>query len=166
MSRAFVKEDAQVDLELVPPRAPLPEGMPNWVTHCGWRMLLDEREAWQVERDRRQAEDGVVEALDERLDALSARIATARVVDTDVRDGVVRFGATVAVADPSRLGAGETRRLTVVGVDEADPTTGRVAFVSPVARALLGARVGDEVSYEVAGRPRRLRVVAIEADGG
>ena len=65
-----------------------------------------------------------------------------------------------------RLGApqGTRQRISIVGVDEADPAAGRVAFVSPIARALIGARVGDEVSFGAGGA--RLRVVAIApADG-
>jgi len=54
-----------------------------------------------------------------------------------------------------------TQRLTLVGVDEADPLAGRVAFVSPIGRALLGARVGEEVTIAGAGGERRWRVRAI-----
>ena len=158
MSRAFVKEGVHAEAEFVPPRAPLPEGAPNWVTPRGWRLLLEERTALEAERERRQVEGVNHDAITERLEALQARIATAHVITTDRCDGGVRFGATVAVA---RLGQDEgaaPQRLTIVGVDEADPATGRVAFVSPIARALLGVAVGTEVS--LAGR--RLRVVSIE----
>ena len=160
MSRAFVKEDARSDAELVPPRAPLPDGVENLVTARGWRLLHEERDDLQAERERVDAAGAPVDALEERREALLARIASARVTPADGRDGVVRFGATV---DVDVLGGREaaTQRLTLVGVDEADPLAGHVAFVSPIGRALLGARVGDEVAIEGAGGERRWRVRAI-----
>ena len=163
MSRAFVKEDARTDAELVLPRPPLPEGVENLVTARGWRLLHEERDGLLAERERIDDAAGAqVDAVEERLEALLARIASARVTPPDDRDGVVRFGATVdvAVLDGRRAG---TQRLTLVGVDEADPTTGRVAFVSPIGRALLGARVGEEVTIAGAGGQRRWRVRAIVA---
>jgi transcription elongation factor GreB len=163
MSRAFVKEDARTDAELVPPRAPLPAGVVNRVTPRGQRLLLEERRALQAERDRLQADGASLDILDERLEALAARIASAEVVAARPADGRVGFGATVGVVALERGATAEPRRLTIVGVDEADPTVGRVAFVSPVARALEGARVGDVVRFEVAGTVRCLRVVSVDA---
>lgn len=164
MSRAFVKEDARTDAELVPPRPPLPEGVENLVTARGWRLLLEERDALRAEHARNGAAGTPVDVVEERLEALLARIASARVTPADDRDGVVRFGTTV---DVEVLGGqrAATQRLTLVGVDEADPLAGRVAFVSPIGRALLGARVGEEVAIDAAGGERRWRVRAIvEAD--
>jgi transcription elongation factor GreB len=164
MSRAFVREDARTDAELVPPRAPLPEGVANRVTRRGHRLLLEERRSLEAERDRLQAEGASLEHLDERLEALAGRIAGAEVVASLPAEGRVVFGVTVGVVSVDRAAPATPRRLTIVGVDEADPAMGRVAFVSPVARALEGARVGDEVRFEVAGTVRRLRVVSVEAD--
>lgn len=160
MSRAFVKEDARSDAELVPPRPPLPEGVENLVTPRGWRLLLEEREALRAERERLERAGAPVDVAEERLEALLARIANARVTPADGRDGVVRFGTTV---DVEVLGGQRpaTQRLTLVGVDEADPMAGRVAFVSPIGRALLGARVGEEVALDGAGGARRWRIRAI-----
>jgi transcription elongation factor GreB len=171
VSRAFVKEDARSDAELVPPRPPLPDGVENLVTPRGWRLLHEERDALQGERARLDAAGAPVDVVEERLEALLARIASARVTPADGRDGVVRFGATV---DVDVLGGQRParQRLTLVGVDEADPMAGRVAFVSPIGRALLGARIGDEVTIDGAGGARRWRVQAIvdgdaaAADGG
>jgi transcription elongation factor GreB len=82
----------------------------------------------------------------------------ARQVDpaAQVERDVVHFGATVDLADETD----ERRRLTLVGEDEADATAGRINWLAPIARALVGARVGDErhvrlpageKSYEVVG---------------
>lgn len=160
MSRAFVKEDARSEAELVPPRAPLAEGVPNLVTPRGWRLLHEERDALNADRTRLDAAGEPVDALEERLEALLARIASAQVTPAGDCDGVVRFGATV---DVDVLGTPQptTQRLSIVGVDEADPMAGRIAFVSPIGGALLGARVGDEVALEGANGRRRWRVRAI-----
>ena len=80
--------------------------------------------------------------IDRRLTYLSKVMKTAKVVDPaaqELRD-MVRFGATVELADEND----ERRVLTLVGEDEADATLGRVSWAAPIARALVGARVGDE----------------------
>ena len=80
--------------------------------------------------------------IDRRLTYLSKVMKTAKVVDPaaqELRD-MVRFGATVELADEND----ERRILTLVGEDEADATLGRVSWAAPIARALVGARVGDE----------------------
>ena len=80
--------------------------------------------------------------IDRRLSYLSKIMKTAKVVDPakqEQRD-TVRFGATVELADED-----DARRiLTLVGEDEADATAGRISWAAPIARALVGAKVGDE----------------------
>jgi transcription elongation factor GreB len=80
--------------------------------------------------------------IDRRLSYLSKVMKTAKLVDPakqEQRDAV-RFGATVELADEND----ERRILTLVGEDEADATAGRISWAAPIARALVGARVGDE----------------------
>jgi transcription elongation factor GreB len=80
--------------------------------------------------------------LDRRLSHLSRIMKAAKIVDPasqEARDQV-RFGATVALADEDD----HRRILTIVGDDEADATAGRIGWSAPLARALIGARVGDE----------------------
>ena len=80
--------------------------------------------------------------IDRRLGYLSKVMKQAKVVDPagqEQRD-TVRFGATVELADEDD----ERRTLTLVGEDEADASTGRISWAAPIARALVGARVGDE----------------------
>ena len=73
---------------------------------------------------------------------LEQRLAALQLVDpASQAQGVVRFGSTVTVRDE----AGAERRIEIVGVDEADPARGKIAFLSPLAKALLGARSGDSV---------------------
>lgn len=80
--------------------------------------------------------------IDRRISYLAKVMKQAKVVDPakqEQRD-VVRFGATVELADEED----ERRILTLVGEDEADATNGRVSWAAPIARALVGARIGDE----------------------
>ncbi len=80
--------------------------------------------------------------IDRRLSYLSKVMKSAKVVDPagqEQRD-TVRFGATVELADEDD----ERRVLTLVGEDEADASRGLVSWAAPIARALVGAKVGDE----------------------
>ena len=96
--------------------------------------------------------------IDRRLTYLSKVMKLARQVDpaAQVERDVVHFGAIVELADEDDV----RRTLTLVGEDEADATAGRINWLAPIARALVGARVGDErhvrlpageKSYEVVG---------------
>jgi transcription elongation factor GreB len=80
--------------------------------------------------------------IDRRLSHLSKVMKSAKVVDParqEQRDAV-RFGATVELADEQD----ERRIITLVGEDEADASAGRISWAAPIARALIGAKVGDE----------------------
>ena len=81
--------------------------------------------------------------IDRRVRFLTKRLDTARVVDpaTQPRRDQVFFGATVTFVNERD----EERTVTIIGVDEADLARGQVSLAAPVARALLGARLGDEV---------------------
>jgi len=90
------------------------------------------------------------------------RIASAQLVDPRRQShDEVRFGATVTL----RHEDGATARWTIVGVDEADPAHGRIAFLAPLARALTGLRVGDAGTLRTANGEASLEVVAIDYDG-
>ena len=146
MSGAFVKEsDGDTPEEL--PELPLSEHR-NYVTPRGLAQLRT-RLAVAQERAREAAGDAIG-AMPERRHAerdirwLQARIASAVPVDpsTHPRDRVA-FGASVEVADPH----GVSHVYRIVGEDEADPEHGLVSWVSPLARALNGAQVGEEVLW-------------------
>src|SRR5688572_26047033 len=80
--------------------------------------------------------------IDRRLSYLSKVMKSAKVIDPakqEQRD-TVRFGATVELADEN-----DARRvLTLIGEDEADASAGQISWAAPIARALVGAKVGDE----------------------
>ena len=165
MSRGFVKEDDQEEAPFIPPRAPLPDGVPNHVTSRGLELLHAERAALEAERaavtgsedDRRRT----IAVLQGRLDLLNERIASARPVDALADPGEVRFGTTVTFRITSGPQRGTERTFTIVGVDEASVKDGRIAFTAPIARALVGARPGDSVQVSLAGRNEGLEVLAV-----
>jgi transcription elongation factor GreB len=167
VSKAFKGEDASEAPLVVPPRAPLPAGETNYVTPAGHAALRVERERLVQERARLEAspvDDDRTRALATlgvRLSALDERLSSAHEVDprTQPHDEV-RFGATVTV----RPGSGPERRHRIVGVDEADAARGLVAFVSPLARALLGKRVGEVAVVRLPRGEEELEVLAIAYD--
>ncbi|MDQ3145276.1 MAG: transcription elongation factor GreB [Pseudomonadota bacterium] len=97
--------------------------------------------------------------IDRRLSYLAEVMKQAKVVDpaTQEQRDVVRFGATVELAGE----ADERREVTLVGEDEADATAGKISWVAPIARALVGARIGDERSVRLPAGEKNYLVVAI-----
>lgn len=139
MSRAFVNEDHSV--EDVPERPLSPH--PNLVTERGLALidaaLDDARRAYgeaQAGGDRaalaRAARD---------LRYWNARRASAEVVAVAPDRDTVQFGHAVTVVRDD----GRRQTYRIVGEDEADPAKGSISYVSPLARALLGQRIGDTV---------------------
>jgi len=97
--------------------------------------------------------------IDRRLGHLARIMKEAKVVDParqQARDQV-RFGATVELADEDD----NRRTVTIVGNDETDATAGRIGWSAPVARALIGARVGDERVVRLPSGEKSYEVVAI-----
>ena len=147
MSKAFTKDDRPDEPLVVRHRPPLPDGVPNYVTPRGLQALRAELAA---------AEPGA-----RRLE-LERRIAAAVLAPPPADRDEIRFGARVRMQDA----AGEIRQVQIVGVDEANPAEGLIAFVAPLARALLGRRAGDAVTLRAPGGTEELDVVSIEYDAG
>jgi transcription elongation factor GreB len=160
MSRAFVKEDGE-EPPLVVPRAPLPSGLPNYITQRGLALLQGERAVLEAARPASDESGGAaaLAAHNARLGALEARIASAVMVDAAAipRDEI-RFSAVVTLRDAR----GSERQYRIVGVDEADAQSGRIAFVAPLARELIGKRVGDSVSLRRHGTESEYEIVVID----
>lgn len=165
MSKAFVKEsDHDDDEDLGPESVPLPAGTKNYITTDGYKRLRaelaylmnDERPSvvqvvsWAASNgDRSENGDYLygkkrLREIDRRMRFLTKRLEIAEVVDPAAQPNKdqVFFGATVEYSDKK----GETFRVTIVGVDEAEPLQGKISWISPVARALLKAREGDTVT--------------------
>ncbi|WP_149588408.1 GreA/GreB family elongation factor [Tabrizicola flagellatus] len=161
MSRAFVNEDAGADRPDLP-ELPVPPG-PNIVTPRGLAALHAQIARRQLDlaalKDRPDRLDKLPEAAAERdLRWLEARLKAAVVIDPAGHDlSEVAFGLAVTVSDPD----GRETTYEIVGEDEADATRHRIAPNSPLARALLGAQVGDVVTWKRPSGPIDLEIVRI-----
>ena len=141
---------------------------PGFITPAGYRALEEEAERlWTVERPRVVKAVAVAAAegdrsenaeyiygkrklaeIDRRLAYLGKRLEVLKVVDAPPSDeGRVHFGALVTLEDED----GVESSYQIVGSDETDPARHRISMDSPLARALLGKRVDDELTVE---RPR------------
>ena len=99
--------------------------------------------------------------IDRRVRFLIKRLEGADVVDSAGRESdQVFFGATVTVTSAP----GGERAFTIVGVDEADPARGRVSWISPIAKALFKARVGDVVTLRSPGGTEALEILDVRYD--
>jgi transcription elongation factor GreB len=156
VSKAFTKDDGPEAAPVLRRRAPLPAGMPNYVTARGLAALRAELERLAAA----PAAPGDAQAHAAWRAELEERLATAVLVSPPDDRAEARFGATVRVRDP----AGRARTVRIVGVDEADAARGLVAFTSPLARALLGRRAGDVVAVRAPGGEEELEVVEISWD--
>jgi transcription elongation GreA/GreB family factor len=143
MSRAFVRESDQ-DTESLPER--VISAHPNFVTGAGLKQIEEQiRELDAARRTAREQDDKAALARIERdLRYWTQRRGSARVVEPAATPDTVRFGVKVMLesADGSR------REFRVVGEDEAEPPQGRISWVSPLAAALIGKKVGDVVSFQ------------------
>jgi transcription elongation GreA/GreB family factor len=159
LSVAFTKEDsAETASEILLPDRPV-SPHPNLVTEPGLKalelQLHQAREAYEtaqkiedVNERRRQA---AAPLRDVRY--FGARIRTAQVVTNPASTDTVAFGSTVSF----RRDDGRLQKYRIVGEDEADPKTGSISFVSPVARLLMGKAVGDVVGTS----GQELEIIAI-----
>jgi transcription elongation GreA/GreB family factor len=142
MSRAFVKEDdGGGGVETLPDRPISPH--PNFVTPEGLAAIeqnladLHERHAAALQAEDRAA----LAAIARDLRYWSARRASAQTLKPPAAPSEVAFGTTVTIARDD----GRRQSWRIVGEDEADPAHGTLSYVSPVAKALMGKRVGDVV---------------------
>jgi transcription elongation factor GreB len=152
---------------------------PNYITPAGYRRLREEYEAlFGVERpklvetiswaagngDRSENGDYIygrkkLREVDQRINWLSKRMAGAKVVDPAGQPDRTRiwFGATITLVDEDDV----ERVLTLVGEDEADASSGRISWNSPIGRAMRGAAVGDLRRVFLPAGERELEVAAI-----
>src|SRR6188508_294903 len=181
MSKAFVKDDSEAgdasDMPEAPDAPVLPPGGKNYITPAGFeRLQAEKKELVEVERpevvktvawaaslgDRSENADYIygkrrLREIDRRVRFLIKRLESAEIVRSSGRDtDQVFFGATVKLKSAS----GE-KTVTIVGVDEVDPSHGRVSWVSPIARALIKAREGDTVTLHTPAGDERLEILEV-----
>lgn len=164
MSRGFVKEDDQEEVPMVPPRADLPEGSPNYVTPNGLKELQEEKAALEKEleeldpsneKERRIASNH----LHAKMQLLEERINSAQLIKGEEQpQDQLRFGAKVGL----RIGgAKEVQEFQIVGVDEADLSKKKMAFTSPIAKLLMGKKVGEKVKLQLAQGEKEFEIVSL-----
>ena len=153
MSRAFVKEidDAPPP---PPPERPI-SAAPNRVTPRG-AGIIDETVAGLEQQltESPAAQDAAVLRRDLRY--WLARQASMQIVQPIDAPTRVGFGTRVTI-----LRGTQTRKLTIVGEDQADPTAGLVAWTAPLARAIDGAIAGDVVEFEIAARSASISILTV-----
>jgi transcription elongation GreA/GreB family factor len=155
VSRAFVKEEDGSRPEVLP-ELPV-SSLPNLVTARGLRLIAAKTAELEAALEA-GPDEAHAARLRRDLRYWSLRHATARVTAPDPADPSVQFGSRVTY----RTDAGEERTLILTGEDEADPTTGRIAYAAPVARALTGAVAGGSATLVLRGEPVELEVVAVD----
>ena len=148
MSVAFTREeDLESQAADLPDRPISPH--PNLVTASGLaaieQALAEANEAYGAARGAGDiSTDRTPMARATRdLRYWSARRATAQLSEPEPVAGQVQFGRTVEVERQD----GRRQTFRIVGEDEADPAAGRISYVSPLARALMGAAIGDTVTF-------------------
>ena len=140
MSRGFIKEGDQEEIPRVSPRAYLPEGVPNYVTKEGLDALKEELKNLEAERVKAGDNYIMVNFLDATMKLLVDRINNAVEVDlTKAAKDTVSFGAWVRY---------NGRVVRIVGVDEADVNKGLISFISPIAKMLIGKKIGDVIELK------------------
>ncbi|HEU0187017.1 MAG TPA: transcription elongation factor GreB [Gallionellaceae bacterium] len=179
MSKAFTRETDDEEDEHLSPSLQIPAGAKNYITPAGYRRLKNELDQlWREERpalvqtiawaasngDRSENGDYIygkkrLREIDRRIRFLAKRLENAEVVDPEQRGECeqIFFGATVTVYGSDRC----ERVYCIVGVDEADAGRGLISWVSPLARALIKARIDDVVSLRLPNGVEELEVVEV-----
>jgi transcription elongation factor GreB len=180
MNKAFVKESSdENDDDLDAAQPAIPAGAKNYITPAGYRRLRDELlhlidvarpevvklVSWAASNgDRSENGDYIygkrrLREIDRRIRFLTKRLDLAAIVDSSKQENIdqVFFGASVDYAGDN----GETHTVTIVGVDEVDLDQGRVSWISPIARALVKARIGDQVTLHTPVGPESIDILDV-----
>lgn len=163
MSRGFVKEDdlehAGTDL----PERPI-STLPNYVTTMGLKQLEQLANALSAERlsllalKEDQTSMQKLAMVERDLRYVSARLQTAILSEHTANHDVVLFGASVTVADE----LGQPHIFKIVGEDEADIKQNKVSWNSPIAKALIGQKLGDSVLWSRPAGNTTLEIIAVQ----
>ena len=167
MSRGFDKED---DLEHAGTDVPerLISAQTNYVTENGYCILVQQANALELQRkvlstkkDDQQAQQQLA-VVNRDLRYIAARLESAQVVKTSTNksnvSSLVLFGATVIVEDES----GSKHSYEIVGEDEADIKANKISWTSPLAKALIGQKIGETVMWARPAGNTTLEIIDIE----
>ena len=180
MSKAFVPEDVpQPEDDGEEEKAPkIPAGGKNYITPRGFARLRDELDdllnkkrpelttviAWAAGNgDRSENADYIygkrrLREIDRRIRFLTKRLESSEVIDpAQVKSDQIRFGATVTIEDED----GESKTYSIVGIDEAEPSNGKISWISPLSAVLLKAKVGDVLNFRTPKGVREIEVIEV-----
>lgn len=156
MSRAFVRETDGAEVPQDLPERPV-SSHPNFVTARGLQQIegrIRELEAAREEPKRSEDKDALGR-VDRELRYWQQRKSTAKLVEPEATPTKARFGVRVTL----HMEDGVERSYTLVGEDEADPAHGSISYISPIAQALIGRELGDEVNLQ----GRRAEITALNS---
>lgn len=184
MSKAFTREETAGDDDDAAVLPQVPAGTRNYITPAGYARLRSELlDLIDVERpkvvdvvhwaasngDRSENGDYLygkkrLREIDRRIRFLTKRLEVAELTDPSVHHGneQVFFGAEVTYIDED----GMRTTIVILGIDEADSARGEVTWVSPIARTLLKARVGDVLRFVTPGGTKEIEVVGVRYPKG
>src|SRR6266436_3149435 len=121
------------------------------MTREGHTRLKDE-----LERLKRFERPAITKAIAEaRINDLQAKLGNAEVIEPPTSGDRVTFGSTVRLEDDS----GKESRYQIVGSEETDPARGRISIMAPLARTLIGKKVGDTVTAELPGGKKSFEIL-------
>ena len=180
MSKAFSKETGQNEDDQDAGAPPISTGLKNYITPAGFKRLkvealhlLDKERPelvkviqWAASNgDRSENADYIygkrrLREIDRRIRFLTKRLDAAVVVDPAAREDTdqIFFGATVILMHED----GVEKIYSIVGIDEADVSRGRISWISPLAKALIKAHEGDTVTVRTPGGDESLEIIGIE----
>jgi transcription elongation factor GreB len=183
MSKAFTKETDQDD-DIDPADAEL-QALPtkkNYITPKGFARMKDELHlllnktrpdlthviAWAASNgDRSENADYIygkrkLREIDRRIRFLSKRLEAAEVIDpaqvVTAKPVKIQFGATVTFSNEE----GVKKTVSIMGIDETEPSKGKISWISPLAKALLNQEVGDAVTFRSPKGEEELEILKIE----
>jgi transcription elongation factor GreB len=166
MSRAFVREsDDRPELPIERQPSLLPAGAKNYITPDGARRLREElarlveneRPSLAASSDDPEAKRRLL-VLNQRILQLEESLQSAEIVSAPAGPApAVRFGTTVTVRDSKS----EESTYRLVGVDETDFDRGWVSWLSPIAKALMNARLGERVRFKFPSGEEELEIIGI-----
>lgn len=164
MSRGFIKEGDQEEIPILTPRAYLPDGVTNYVTQVGMNELLDEKRMLLSEIENLDAANDnerriASNHINAKLKLLNERIVSAQVIELEKQSpDEVWFGATVTLKIDNET---KLQKYQIVGVDEADVSKGKISFISPLAKLLMGKEIGEKAVLKLTNGNRTYEIMEI-----
>lgn len=163
MSRGFVKESDQEEPIVIPPRASLPDNEINYVTPHGIELLNEEKISLEKQRVEIEVKDETerrreLSLIDGKLKLLIERLKTAQIIEPKSQNqNEVRFGSTVKFKMNGNL-----QEFKIVGVDEANIKQKKIAFTSPLAKAITSKKEGDKFDFKLGEERRPIEIISIK----